>query len=132
MSSGRLRNSRLIGASTISTISPIVVQAVRQPLCSITYLHPGQQRHRADADAGKGNADRKAAAADEPVRQEQRLAGITETHAAGADHDADGEVEVPGLARQRREQQPAAHQRDAELHHRARTGAIHQPADQRD
>ena len=41
MSSGRLRSSRLIGASTISTISPIVVQAVRQPLCSIAYCTQG-------------------------------------------------------------------------------------------
>ena len=34
-SSGRLRSKRLIGASTISTISPIAVQAVRQPVASI-------------------------------------------------------------------------------------------------
>jgi hypothetical protein len=35
MSSGRLRRSRLIGASTTSTRMPIAVQAVRQPVCSI-------------------------------------------------------------------------------------------------
>ena len=41
MSSGRLRSNRSIGASTISTISPIAVQAARQPVCSITYCTQG-------------------------------------------------------------------------------------------
>ena len=94
-------------------------------------LHPGQQGHGADADAGEGQPHREAATAVEPVRQKQRLAGIAEADAAGADHDADGHVEMPGLCRQRRQQQPSRHQRDAEFHHRARAGAIHQPADQR-
>jgi hypothetical protein len=38
---------------------------------------------------------------------------------------------MPWLRRQRRQQQPAAHQRDAKLHHPARTEAIHHAADQR-
>ena len=41
MSSGRLRSRRLIGASTISTIRPIAVQAVRQPVCSIMCCTQG-------------------------------------------------------------------------------------------
>ena len=94
-------------------------------------LHPGQQRHRADADTGKGDADREPPPTDEPVRQEQRLPGIAKTDAAGPDHHANGEIEVPGLSRQRREQQPAPHQHDTGQHHRARTGAVHQAADQR-
>jgi hypothetical protein len=94
-------------------------------------LHPWQQGHRADADAGKGEPDGKPAAANEPVRQKQRLSGIAEAHAARADQHADREIEMPGLRRQRREQQTAAHQRDAKLHHPARTEAIHQAADQR-
>ncbi len=94
-------------------------------------LHPWQQGHRADADAGKRNADCQPAAANEPVRQEQRLAGIAETDAAGADHDTDGEIEMPRLGRQRRQQQANPHQRDAKLHHPARTEAVHQTADQR-
>ena len=94
-------------------------------------LHPWQQGHRADADAGKGEPHGEPAAANEPVRQKQRLAGIAETHAARADQHADREIEMPGLRRQRRQQQPAAHQRDAELHHPARPEAIHHAADQR-
>ena len=94
-------------------------------------LHPRQQGHRADADAGKGEPHGEAAAANEPVRQEQRLAGIAETHTPRPDQHADGEIEMPGLRRQRRQQQPATHQRDAELHHPARTEAIHHAADQR-
>ena len=94
-------------------------------------LHPWQQGHRADADAGKGEPHGEPAAANEPVRQKQRLAGIAEAHAACADHHADREIEMPGLRRQRREQQPAAHQRDAELHHPTRPEAIHHAPDQR-
>ncbi len=94
-------------------------------------LHPWQQGHRADADAGKGEPHGEPTAADEPVRQKQRLAGIAEADAARADQHADREIEMPWLRRQRREQQPAAHQRDAELHHRARTEAIHHAPDQR-
>ena len=94
-------------------------------------LHPGQQRHRADADAGERQPDRKAAPAIEPVGQKQRLTGVAETDAAGADHDADGQIEMPWLRRQRREQHAARHQRDAKLHHGAGADAIHQPADQR-
>src|SRR5713226_3756904 len=37
---------------------------------------------------------------------------------------------MPRLRRQRRQQQPSPHQRDAELHDSARTEAIHHPADQ--
>ncbi len=94
-------------------------------------LHPRQQGHRADADAGKGEPHGQPAAANEPVRQEQRLAGIAETNAARADQHTDRQIEMPWLRRQRRQQQPAAHQRDAELHHPARTEAIHHAADQR-
>ena len=94
-------------------------------------LHPWQQGHRADADAGKGEPHGESAAANEPVRQKQRLSGIAGAHAARADQHADREIEMPGLRRQRREQQAAAHQRDAEFHHRARTEAIHHAPDQR-
>ena len=94
-------------------------------------LHPWQQGHRADADAGEGEPDGEPAAANEPVRQKQRLAGIAEAHAARADQHADREIEMPGLRGQRREQQAAAHQRDAELHHPARPEAIHHAPDQR-
>jgi hypothetical protein len=38
---------------------------------------------------------------------------------------------MPGLRRQRRQQQPAAHQRHAKLHHRARSEAVHHAPDQR-
>ncbi len=110
---------------------PIAVQAVRQPVCSIMMLHPGQQRHRADTDAGEGKPHREPAAADEPVRQEQRLAGIAEADAAGADQHADGQIEMPWLRRQRRQQQARRHQRDAEFHHAAGAEAVHHPADQR-
>ena len=37
---------------------------------------------------------------------------------------------MPGLAGQRRQQQTAAHQRNAGQHHRARPGAVHQTSDQ--
>ncbi len=94
-------------------------------------LHPRQQRHRADADAAERNADRQAAPAHEPVRQEQRLSVIADAVAAGADHEADGRVEMPWLARQRRQQQAQAHQYDADLDHHARPGTVHQAADQR-
>jgi hypothetical protein len=94
-------------------------------------LDPWQQRHRADADSGKGQPHREATPAIEPVGQEQRLTGVAETDAARADHDPDGEIEMPWLRRQRRQQHAACHQRDAKLHHRPRAGAIHQAADQR-
>jgi len=38
---------------------------------------------------------------------------------------------MPGLRGQRRQQQPSPHQRDAKLHHRARTVPVHQASDQR-
>ena len=41
MSWGRLRNNRLIGASTIRTTIPIAVQAVRQPVASIICCTQG-------------------------------------------------------------------------------------------
>ena len=94
-------------------------------------LHPWQQRHRADADAGECQPDRKASPANEPVGQKQRLTGIAEADAPRADHDADGDVEMPGLGRQRRQQHAARHQGDAEFHHDTGAGAIHQAADQR-
>ena len=124
------RTKRLIGASTTSTMMPMAVQAVRQPVCSIMCCTQGSKRHRADADAGKGEPHRQPAAADEPVRQKQRLAGIAEADAAGADQHADGEIEMPGLRRQRRQQQPSCHQRHPKLHHPARTKPVHHPADQ--
>jgi hypothetical protein len=83
-------------------------------------LHPWQQRDRADADAGEGKSHREAAPTIEPVGQIQRLAGVTEADAAGADHDADRHIQMPWLRRQRRQQQARRHQRDAEFHHGAR------------
>ena len=41
MSSGRLRSSRLIGASTMSTKRPMVQHAVRQPALSMTSCTAG-------------------------------------------------------------------------------------------
>jgi len=43
ISSGRLRNNRLIGASTTSTMMPIAVQAVRHPVCSIISCTQGSK-----------------------------------------------------------------------------------------
>ena len=94
-------------------------------------LQPGQQRDRADADPGEGDAHGQAAPAHEPVGQEQRLARIAQAHAAAADQHAQRQVEMPGLAGERRQQQARAHQRDAQLHHHARAGAIHDAAERR-
>jgi hypothetical protein len=73
----------------------------------------------------------KAATAMEPVRQKQRLAGIAETDASRAYQHADRQIKMPWLRRQRRQQQTACHQRDAQFHHGAGTEPIHQAADQR-
>lgn len=110
---------------------PIAVQAVRHPVCSIISCTHGSSVTEPIPTPHESKAHGEAAAADEPVRQKQRLTGITEADAARADHDADGEIKMPGLRRQRRQQQSAAHQRDPDLHHRARTVAVHHPADQR-
>ena len=131
MSSGRLRSSRLIGASTTSSSVPMAMQAARQPAPSITVCTQGSSDDGADADAGEGDADRQPAPAHEPVGQEQRLAGVAEAHAAAADQHAERQIEMPGLVRQRRQQQPGRHQADAELHHHARADPVHHAAEHR-
>ena len=104
ISSGRLRSNRLIGASTTRIMMPIAVQAVRQPVCSIMCCTHGSKVTEPMPTPAKAMSNREAAAANEPVRQKQRLAGIAEADAAGADQHADGEIEMPGLRRQRRQQ----------------------------
>ena len=94
-------------------------------------LRPRKQRDRADAHTGKGDADREPPLAHEPVRQEQRLAGIAKAHAAGADQHADRQVQMPRFAGQRREQEACRHHYHAQLHHGARSRAVHQAAHQR-
>ena len=131
ISSGRLRSNRLIGASTTRIRMPIAVQAVRQPVCSIMCCTHGSKVTEPMPTPAKAMPDGEPAAANEPVRQKQRLAGIAEADTARADQHADGEIEMPGLRRQRREQQPRGHQRDAELHHPARSEAVHHAPDQR-
>ena len=94
-------------------------------------LHPRQQRDGTQAHAGEGQPDGQAAAAHEPVGQIERLPGIPQAHAAPADQHPDGQIEVPRLGRERRQQEAGRHQYRAQLHHRARAEAVHHPPDQR-
>jgi hypothetical protein len=87
--------------------APRAAQAARQPNCSITCWTQGE-----------GAADGQAAPALEPVGPEPATGPSSQdTHAAAPHQHAQGELEVPGLRRQRREQQPGGHQGNAQLRH---------------
>ena len=85
ISSGRLRSSRLIGPSTTSTSMPSAEQAVRQPAARSCVCIHGSSMIEPTPTPANAMPDRQPAAADEPVGQEQRLTGIAEADAAGAD-----------------------------------------------
>ena len=131
MSSGRLRNSRFMGASTTSSSVPMAKQAARQPASSITVCTQGNSSDRTHPGASKGDADRHSAPTHEPVGQEQRLARVAQTHAAAAYQHALRQIEVPGQLGERRQEQARRHQADAELHHRARADPVHHAAQHR-
>jgi len=76
-------------------------------------------------------AERQTALTDEPVRQVERLAGVAEADAAAADQKPHGQIEVPDLRGERRQQQAAGHQQHPAFHHHARPEPIHHAADQR-
>jgi PAS domain S-box-containing protein len=92
-------------------------------------LQPGQDRDRADPDPGKRDADRQAAAPHEPVRQIERLAGIGEAVDPAAGERAEGQVKLPRLVRESRQQQAGAHRGDPDLDHHQRSAPVHQPPD---
>jgi hypothetical protein len=94
-------------------------------------LQPRQDRHRADPDAGKRDADRQPAAPHEPMRQIRRLHDIGEAIDPAAAHRAERQVKLPRLARQGREQQPRGHRDDADLDNQPRPAPVDHPADKR-
>ena len=94
-------------------------------------LQPRQQDDRSDADAGERDAEREPAPPHEPVRDELRLHAVAEEVRARADHDAERHVDLPRLARDRREAEAEHDHRDADLDHQDRTAPVHQPADER-
>src|SRR5262245_52667411 len=59
------------------------------------------------------------------------MSGVTGADAATADEEAEGCVEVPGLAHQRSQQQSRRHEPHAHLHHHPRPAAIHQSSEER-
>ena len=128
MSSGRRRTRRLSGSSRTSTTMPSARHAVRQPARDDQALQPRQQDDGANADAGERQAHRQTASADEPIGQEQPLAGIAQADAAAAHQQAERRIELPRLLHQRRQQQSGADQHHAQLVHDQRATPIHQPA----
>src|SRR5262249_2629404 len=67
----------------------------------------------------------------EPVGQEERLSGIAQAIGTTADEHAQGDIEVPRLAYQWRQQQPGRYKTYAHLDHHPWPTAIHQSADKR-
>ena len=91
-------------------------------------LEPWQQDDRAHADTGKREAHREPAAADEPVGQEQSLAGVTQADAAAAHQHAECRVKLPWFLHQRRQQQSRTDQDHPQFIHDQRAALVHQPA----
>ena len=91
---------------------------------------PGEQDDRAHADAGEGEAHRKAPLAHEPVWEKERVGGIPKTVAAGADEHTERGIEVPRLTHERSQQQPRRHDAHSQLDHDPRPAAIHESADE--
>jgi hypothetical protein len=94
-------------------------------------LHPRQEHDRAHARAREGDTDRQTAPAHEPVRQEERVPRVAQTHGAAGDQHAERQVEMPRRGHERRQPEPGADHRDAEQHDRARPAPIDQPAEDR-
>ena len=91
-------------------------------------LQQRQQEDRPQPHTREGDARRQAAPALKPGRQEERLTGVAQTHAACAHQHPEGEIEVPGLRGQRGQNQPPARDHDADERHPAWATRIHEPA----
>jgi hypothetical protein len=91
-------------------------------------LQPRQDHDRADAHARERDADRQAAAANEPVRQEERVTGVAKAHRAAGHEHAERQIEMPGRRHERSQAEPGADHHDAQQHDRARTAPVDQAA----
>src|SRR5256886_8318279 len=94
------------------------------------HLDPRQQHDRSDTDAGERDADGEAAAPHEPLRQEERVSGIGEAHTAAADQHAERQIEVPGTAHERGQEQADPDEADARLDHQPRAAPVHEATEQ--
>ena len=67
----------------------------------------------------------------EPAPEQDRVRHVADAGDGETQADADGELKLPQFCRIGRSLERAAEQRQAEREHRARAGAVEQPADQR-
>jgi hypothetical protein len=105
-------------------------QAARQPSRAITICSHGSSVIE-PRPTPKTRCRARARAAARTSSDEMRLHAVAEEVRAGADHDAERRVDLPRLARDRREAEPAHDHRDTDLDHQHGALAVHQAADER-
>ena len=97
MSSGLRRTSSVNGPMTRSTSSPMVEHDARQPSRPMIVCSHGSKTIAADTGPGERDADGQAAAANEPVRQEEGMRRVGHEACADGDHDTERCIELPRL-----------------------------------
>ena len=128
---------RLASQQQIERCQRYEYEKAKRPACSAPApfgnqaLQPGKDRHGADADPGKCDAQRQPTPPHKPAGQVKRLHRVGEQVDAAADERAEAQIELPRFPDQRCQQQAAAHRHDAGFDGEPWAAAIGQPADAR-